>query len=616
MRVAMFFLAALACAAADADLLATIRGGDLAALKLALAGGADANTADARGFTALHYAALYSSTGSMTVLIKAGARVNAASKAGVTPLFSAIGDLDKVRLLIENGADMNVRPASGYSPVRNAAYLESGAPIAEYLLSKGAQPDTATLSGAIIRGHLNLAKRLLAAGVVPSGRAVILAANTGHFGLLAAVLEKAKSLGTPDGQSQRTALMNAAYYGPAASAALLLERGAEINAKDNRGHTALMNAAGSDRATPEVVKLLLEKGADPAMKDHRGDTAIDFARRRGDAAVMKLLGAPADPVADTAPARTESLPPVRVALARSMKLFDAAGPAFFKANACISCHHQSIPQMAAARTRPAGVAPDPESAKAQVKSVLAILGGEADQMWQTVCSAGGGAVATMTYGLVGLAAENQPANAVTDATVHCLAKVQAPDGSWSISDERPPLGMDPVKYTALAVHALRLYPLPGLKSEFEGRVARGRRFLESAVSTQTQALAFQVLGMKWAGSDAALLLEASARLLAVQRPDGGWSQNPSMPSDAFATAQAVWALHEGAGIPVSDTAWRRGAHYLRSRQEGDGSWHVRARGFGFQPYRDTGFPHADDQWISSAATGFAVMALAPLIEER
>src|SRR5215203_5756278 len=34
----------------------------------------------------------------------------------------------------------------------------------------------------------------------------------------------------------------------------------------------------------------------------------------------------------------------------------------------------------------------------------------------------------------------------------------------------------------------------------------------------------------------------------------------------------------------------------------------------FQPYRDTGFPYHDDQWISSAATGFAVLALAPLVE--
>jgi len=53
---------------------------------------------------------------------------------------------------------------------------------------------------------------------------------------------------------------------------------------------------------------------------------------------------------------------------------------------------------------------------------------------------------------------------------------------------------------------------------------------------------------------------------------------------------------------------------LRRTQEPDGSWHVRSRAFGFQPYRDTGFPHHDDQWISSAATGFAILALAPLVE--
>ena len=79
--------------------------------------------------------------------------------------------------------------------------------------------------------------------------------------------------------------------------------------------------------------------------------------------------------------------------------------------------------------------------------------------------------------------------------------------------------------------------------------------------------------------------------------------------------QVVWALHEGAGVSKEDTAWRRDVQYLRATQNEDGSWHVRSRGFGFQPYRDTGFFRTDyDQWISSAATGFAVLALASLIE--
>ncbi|PYU94591.1 MAG: hypothetical protein DMG08_07215 [Acidobacteria bacterium] len=51
--------------------------------------------------------------------------------------------------------------------------------------------------------------------------------------------------------------------------------------------------------------------------------------------------------------------------------------------------------------------------------------------------------------------------------------------------------------------------------------------------------------------------------------------------------------------------------YPRGRfaQLEDGSWYVKTRALGFQPYFDNGFPHGVDQWISGAATGWATMAL-------
>ena len=272
--------------------------------------------------------------------------------------------------------------------------------------------------------------------------------------------------------------------------------------------------------------------------------------------------------------------------------------------------------MATAKARAAGLAPDEASARARAKSVLATWGGELDRMWQSDCTVGGGGTATITYGLVGLGAEQQPADLVIDAVVHCLTTVQGPNGSWPLRDVRQPLGMDSVKYTALAIRALQMYLLPGRRDEFNSRITRAREFFLSVSSRETQALAFQVLGLKWAGADSAVIATAAASLSAAQRSDGGWPQQPSMESDAYATGQALWALREGAGVPTTDAAWLRGAHYLRATQQPDGSWHVRSRGFGFQPYRETGFPHGHDQWISSAATGFAVMALSPLVEPQ
>jgi hypothetical protein len=87
-----------------------------------------------------------------------------------------------------------------------------------------------------------------------------------------------------------------------------------------------------------------------------------------------------------------------------------------------------------------------------------------------------------------------------------------------------------------------------------------------------------------------------------------------MTSDAYATGQALQALRL-AGIAVTAANYKKGVDYLLKTQREDGSWFVESRGFGFQPYREYGFPHGRSQFISAAATSWAVMALAPAIPQ-
>jgi hypothetical protein len=102
----------------------------------------------------------------------------------------------------------------------------------------------------------------------------------------------------------------------------------------------------------------------------------------------------------------------------------------------------------------------------------------------------------------------------------------------------------------------------------------------------------------------------SEKLLAQQQPDGGWAQRAGFPSDAYATGQALYALHEATGLSASSAAYQRGVKYLLDTQFEDGSWHVISRAVKFQPYFDSGFPYGHDQWISSAGTAWAATALA------
>jgi hypothetical protein len=122
---------------------------------------------------------------------------------------------------------------------------------------------------------------------------------------------------------------------------------------------------------------------------------------------------------------------------------------------------------------------------------------------------------------------------------------------------------------------------------------------------------FQILGLAWAGGPKDAIQGAARGLLAEQRPDGGWGQHASLASDAYATGQALTALHQAGDLAATDAAYQRGVEYLRKTQLDDGSWYVRSRSIPFQPYFESGFPHGHDQWISAAATNWATMALIP-----
>jgi N-acyl-D-amino-acid deacylase len=101
---------------------------------------------------------------------------------------------------------------------------------------------------------------------------------------------------------------------------------------------------------------------------------------------------------------------------------------------------------------------------------------------------------------------------------------------------------------------------------------------------------YQLLGLTWCNGDKNFIAQQAKKLLAAQNDDGGWSQLDSLPTDAYATGQALYALNKSGQLKVTDAAYQKGVEFLLKTQEADGSWHVKTRSFPFVPYVNSGFP--------------------------
>src|SRR5215471_1932317 len=75
----------------------------------------------------------------------------------------------------------------------------------------------------------------------------------------------------------QTPLMLAVMKGSHQIVEMLLEAGADPNAQDNTGATALMLIWDCDI---EITKALIEAGADQELRNNAGETALDIARRK------------------------------------------------------------------------------------------------------------------------------------------------------------------------------------------------------------------------------------------------------------------------------------------------------------------------------------------------
>ncbi len=601
-----------------AALMDAIRAGDRRRVDAALAAGTGVlKRRGPGGATPLMYAVLYGDAALVGTLLERGADPNTADDAAATALMWAVPDLEKVRVLVERGADVSARSSDGRTPLMIAAGLPGAAPVAQLLIERGAKVrerapslfgDISPLVLAAYNGDEAMFRLLVEKGAdldadgVP---ALAFSLRAQCKGCIDMVLPK-----LPPPATTIAMQVSSPPSGPALATPLLLTHGADVNARDPHGRTPLMAAAASDAMSADVVRMLLEKGADPNAKSTAGETALGFAQLRGNTPVTALLlkaGAkPADRPA-TAPLVFAPASSAEAAVTRVLPLLQQADRSFLKKSGCVSCHHNSITSMTVAAARMKGMKVDELIAKEQLGAVGRYVDTWRDRALQGIGIPGD--ALTVSYILLGLAAEKYPADASTDALARFLKGQQTAAGSWRVLAHRPPIEASEVAATVLSMRALQNYAPAASREPYEAAIKRAAAWIAKAETPVTEDRVFKVLGLHWSGAGQGAVRTAGRALIAQQRTDGGWSQLPSLESDAYATGQALYALAESRALPTQDQAYRRGIQFLLKTQLADGSWFVRSRALPIQPHFESGFPHGKHQFVSAAATNWAALAL-------
>jgi ankyrin repeat protein len=222
----------------------------------------DVTATDIAGNTALQYAASEGHADVVLVLLDRHANVNQRCSSGTALHQGAInGHIDVVAALLSKDADIEITDENQRTPLHVAAWAGQKEMVFE-LLSRGAD---------------------IYAKDKENCNVLHLASSGGHTQLITMLLQRIELqnrmvfMNSPD-KSGQTPLHHATSGGHKDGVSVLLNEGANIEARENTGKTALHFSVFMGRQ--EVVRLLLQHRANPKSRANDGWTATQRAVRR------------------------------------------------------------------------------------------------------------------------------------------------------------------------------------------------------------------------------------------------------------------------------------------------------------------------------------------------
>ncbi|WP_439624462.1 hypothetical protein [Gemmata sp.] len=300
--------------------------------------------------------------------------------------------------------------------------------------------------------------------------------------------------------------------------------------------------------------------------------------------------------------------PSQAAVAAALPKLVAGMRGHAEQKTCFACHNQAYPLLALSAARAAGHEVPREFLKAQGEHIAGFLAANKDRFRDGRGT--GGAAATASFALLALDLAGYEPDDATAAAAEYLAKFPGDRDHWRTTSNRPPTEASDFTITYASMRALRRYGAAADRDLVTRRRDAAREWLVKTPARDTEDRVFRLLGLKEAGAPEKEVAAAAFDLVKAQHPSGGWAQLDGGEPDAYATGEALFALHHAGGMRSGAPAYREGAAFLLKTQQADGTWRVKTRSKPFQPYYESGFPYEKDQFISIAATGWAAAALA------